>query len=91
MREYYLSKNKYIRLRVIKYYAYFRADISVNKYCFNDNVPSRYYEINFDCFHPCDYSDENEALTNAIEWLKKEAIKFQEQLKEVTNDKIHRK
>ena len=47
MKEYYLSKNKYIRLRVVKYYAYFRADISVNKYAFNGNVPCRYYEINF--------------------------------------------
>ena len=49
-KEYYLSKNKYIRLRVVKYYAYFRADISVNKYAFNEKVPYRYYEINFDCF-----------------------------------------
>ena len=47
MKEYYLSKNKYIRLRVVKYYAYFRADISVNKYAFNEKVPFRYYEINF--------------------------------------------
>ena len=82
-KEYCLSKNKYIRLRVVKYYAYFRADISVNKYAFNGNVPCRYYEINFNCFNPCDYTDENEALNNAIKWLNTEASKFQEQLKEV--------
>ena len=86
MKEYYLSKNKYIRLRVVKYYAYFRADISVNKYAFNGNVPCRYYEIKFNCFNPYDYADENEALKNAIEWLKEEASKFQEQLKEVSNE-----
>ena len=84
MKEYYLAKNKYIRLRVVKYYAYFRADISVNKYAFNGNVPCRYYEMNFNVFHPYDYADENEALKNAIEWLKEEASKFQEQLKEVS-------
>ena len=56
---------------------------TINKYAFNGNVPCRYYEINFDCFNPYDYADENEALKNAIEWLKEEASKFQEQLKEV--------
>ena len=83
MKEYYLSKNKYIRLRVVKYYAYFRADISVNKYYFNGNVPCRYYEINFDYFSPYDYADENEALKNAIDWLNAEASKFQEEIKEI--------
>ena len=42
------------------------------------------YEINFNCFSPYDYVDENEALKNAIEWLKEEASEFQEQLKEVS-------
>lgn len=82
-KEYYLAKNKYIRLRVVKYYAYFRADISVNKYAFNENIPCRYYEVNFNCFHPYDYNDENEALSNAIEWLKSEVLKFQDEIKEV--------
>lgn len=82
MKEYYLSKNKYIRLRVVKYYAYFRADMSVNKYYYNESTP-RYYEINFDCFSPYDYADENEALKNAIDWLNNEVIKFQEEIKEI--------
>lgn len=83
MKEYYLSKNKYIRLRVVKYYAYFRADISVNKYVYNEKVPCRYYEVNYEIFHPYDYADENDALKNAIEWLNKEVKKFQEEIKEI--------
>ena len=78
------NQNKYIRLRIARVGFTYRADISVNKYAFNGNVPCRYYEINFDCFSPYDYVDENEALKNAIEWLKEEASKFQEQLKEVS-------
>lgn len=69
MKEYYLSKNKYIRLRIVKYYAYFRADISVNKYAFNGNVPCRYYEINFDCFSPYDYAEINELKTQQKEFI----------------------
>lgn len=83
MKEYYLSKNKYIRLRVVKYYAYFRADISVNKYSYNGKIPHRYYEVNFEIFHPYDYADENDALENAIEWLNKEVKKFQKEIKEI--------
>ena len=83
MKEYYLSKNKYIRLRVVKYYAYFRADISVNKYSYNGKTPCRYYEVNFEIFHPYDYMDENDALKNAIDWLNAEASKFQEEIKEI--------
>ena len=80
-KEYYLSKNKYIRLRVVKYYAYFRADISVNKYAFNGNVPCRYYEINFDCFSPYDYSSEEETFEKAKEWLYEELKQLQENVK----------
>lgn len=81
MKEYYLSKNKYIRLRVVKYYAYFRADISVNKYAFNGNVPCRYYEMNFDVFHPYDYSSEEETFEKAKEWLYEELKQLQENVK----------
>ena len=81
MKEYYLSKNKYIRLRVVKYYAYFRADISVNKYAFNGNVPCRYYEINFDVFSPYDYSSEEETFEKAKEWLYEELKQLQENVR----------
>lgn len=81
MKEYYLSKNKYIRLRVVKYYAYFRADISINKYAYNENVPCRYYEINFDCFNPYDYSSEEETFEKAKEWLYEELKQLQENVK----------
>ena len=80
-KEYYLSKNKYIRLRVVKYYAYFRADISVNKYAFNGNVPCRYYEISFDVFSPYDYSSEEETFEKAKEWLYEELKQLQENVK----------
>ena len=82
MKELYVNKNKYIRLRITKVGCTYRADMSINKYAYDKNE-ERYYEINFDVFSPYDYADENEALKNAIEWLKEEASKFQEQLKEV--------
>ena len=83
MKELYVNKNKYIRLRIAKVGCTYRADMSINKYAYDKNE-ERYYEINFDVFSPYDYADENEALKNAIEWLKEEASKFQEQLKEVS-------
>ena len=49
------NKNKYIRLRIARVGCTYRADISINKYYYNEKTP-RYYEINFDVFSPYDYS-----------------------------------
>ena len=71
MTEIWVNRNKYIRLRIAKVGRIYRADISINKYYFNEN-DSRYYEINFDVFHPCDYSSEEETFEKAKEWLYEE-------------------
>ncbi len=55
MKELYVNKNKYIRLRITKVGCTYRADISINKYAYDKNE-ERYYEINFDVFSPYDYS-----------------------------------
>ena len=79
---YFLKVNKYIRLKINKPTRSYRASISVNKYCWNEKE-NRYYEINFETFHPDDYKDEKEALEKAEQWLYKELHKFQNGVKEV--------
>ena len=49
MKTIYQEQNKYIRLRIAKVGCTYRADISFNKYYYNEKTP-RYYEINFDVF-----------------------------------------
>ena len=56
------------------------ADISVNKYYYNENT-YRYYEINFDVFSPYDYSSEKETIEKAKEWLYEELKQLQENVK----------
>ena len=73
---YYLKQNKYIRLRINRPAMSFRASISINKYCWNERE-NKYYEINFETFHPYDYKDEEEALEKAKEWLNNELNEFQ--------------
>lgn len=68
MKELYVNKNKYIRLRIAKVGCTYRADISINKYAYDKNE-ERYYEINFDVFSPYDYSSEEETFEKAKEWL----------------------
>ena len=68
MKTIYQEQNKYIRLRIAKVGCTYRADISFNKYYYNEKTP-RYYEINFDVFHPYDYSSEEETFEKAKEWL----------------------
>ena len=52
-----------------------------NKYCWNERE-NRYYEINFETFHPYDYKDEKETLEKAKEWLNNELKEFQANLVE---------
>lgn len=73
---YYIKQNKYIRLKINRPTMSFRASIAINKYCWNE-MENRYYEINFETFHPYDYKDEKEALEKAIEWLDNELKEFQ--------------
>lgn len=74
------NKNKYIRLRIARVGFTYRADISVNKYYYNENT-YRYYEINFDVFSPYDYSSEKETIEKAKEWLYEELKQLQENVK----------
>ncbi len=78
---YYISQNKYIRLKIDRPTMSFRASISINKYFWNERE-NRYYEINFEAFHPYDYKDEKEALEKAKEWLNNELKEFQADLVE---------
>ena len=80
MTEIWINKNKYIRLRIAKVGCTYRADISVNKYYYNENT-HRYYEINFDVFSPYDYSSEKETIEKAKEWLYEELKQLQENVK----------
>ena len=73
---YYLKQNKYIRLKIDRPAMSFRASISINKYCW-DEKENKYYEINFETFHPYDYKNEDEALKKAEKWLEKELESFQ--------------
>lgn len=73
---YYLKENKYIRLKINRPTMSFRASIAINKYCWNEKE-NRYYEINFETFHPYDYKNEEETIKSAKEWLEKELKKFQ--------------
>jgi len=73
---YYIKENKYIRLKIDRPLMSFRASIAINKYCWNKKE-NRYYEINFETFHPYDYKDENEAFQKAKEWLENELKEFQ--------------
>lgn len=84
MTEIWVRKNKYIRLRITKVGCTYRSDISFNKYYYDKSIP-RYYEINFDVFHPYDYSSEEESLEKAKEWLYEELKQLQDNvnLKEV--------
>lgn len=75
----YLKRNKYIRLKVERPAMSFRASISINKYFWNEKE-NKYYEINFETFHPYDYQNEQEALKKAKEWLKNELEEFQKGL-----------
>lgn len=79
MKEIWVSKNKYIRLRIARVGCTYRADISVNKYYYNEST-SRYYEINFDVFSPYDYSSKEETFEKAKEWLYGELKLFQENI-----------
>lgn len=72
----YIKENKYIRIKIDRPGMSFRASIAINKYCWNERE-NRYYEINFETFHPYDYKDETEALNKAKEWLENEVKKFQ--------------
>ena len=78
---YYISQNKYIRLKIDRPSMSFIASISINKYCWNERE-NRYYEINFETFHPYDYKDEKETLEKAKEWLNDELKEFQANLVE---------
>ena len=74
------NQNKYIRLRIARVGFVYRADMSVNKYYYNESTP-RYYEINFDVFSPYDYSSEEETFEKAKEWLYEELKQLQENVK----------
>lgn len=78
---YYLKENKYIRLRINRPAMSFRASISINKYCW-DERENKYYEINYQTFHPYDYRSEEEALEKAKEWLENEFKSFRTNLVE---------
>ncbi len=80
-RIYYLKQNKYIRLRINRPAMSFRVSISINKYCW-DERENKYYEINFETFHPYDYKNEDDALEKAKKWLENELKKFQANLVE---------
>ena len=79
MKTIYQEQNKYIRLRIAKVGCTYRADISFNKYYYNEKNP-RYYEMNFDVFHPYDYSSEEETFEKAKEWLYEELSLFKSNL-----------
>ena len=79
MKTIYQDQNKYIRLRIAKVGCTYRADISFNKYYYNEKTP-RYYEMNFDVFHPYDYSSEEETFEKAKEWLYEELSLFKSDL-----------
>ena len=79
MKTIYQEQNKYIRLRIAKVGCTYRADISFNKYYYNEKTP-RYYEMNFDVFHPYDYSSEEETFEKAKEWLYEELSLFKSDL-----------
>ena len=85
MTEIWVRKNKYIRLRIAKVGCTYRADISFNKYYYNEKTP-RYYEMNFEVFHPYDYSSDEETFEMAKEWLYEELKRLQDNvnLKEVS-------
>lgn len=74
------NQNKYIRLRIARVGCTYRADISINKYYYNEKTP-RYYEMNFDVLHPYDYSSEEETFEKAKEWLYEELKQLQENVK----------
>lgn len=76
---YYLKENKYIRLKINRPGMSFRASISINKYCWNEKE-NRYYEINFDTFHPYDYTNEEETIKSAKKWLDEQLKEFQKGL-----------
>lgn len=79
MKTIYQEQNKYIRLRIAKVGCTYRADISFNKYYYNEKTP-RYYEMNFDVFHPYDYSSEEETFEKAKKWLYEELSSFKSNL-----------
>lgn len=85
MKEVYVNRNKYIRLRIAKVGCIYRADISINKYAY-DKRKERYYEINFGVFSPYDYSSDEETYEKAKEWLYEELKRLQTNvnLKEVS-------
>ncbi len=85
MKEVYVNRNKYIRLRIAKVGCIYRADISINKYVY-DKRKERYYEINFGVFSPYDYSSDEETFEKAKEWLYEELKRLQTNvnLKEIT-------
>ena len=76
MKEVYLKRNKYIRLRIVKAGYTYRSDISINKYTYDKNQ-ERYYEINFAVFSPYDYSSEEKTFEKAEEWLYEELKELQ--------------
>lgn len=79
MKTIWVKQNKYIRLRIAKVGFNYRADISINKY-FYDESQEKYYEINFDIFSPYDFSSEQETFESAKKWLFKETNKLQEKV-----------
>lgn len=81
MKQIWVKQNKYIRLRISKVGCYYRADISVNKHCY-DGREQRYYEINFDVFSPYDYSSDYETFEEAKKWLYKELNILREEVRE---------
>lgn len=81
MKKIWVNQNKYIRLRISKVGCNYRADISINKHCYDERA-QRYYEINFDVFSPYDYSSDQETFEDAKKWLYKELNLLREEVKE---------
>lgn len=81
MKQIWVKQNKYIRLRISKVGFCYRADISINKHCY-DERKQRYYEINFDVFSPYDYSSVQETFEESKRWLYKELNILREEVKE---------
>lgn len=78
-RVYFFKKNKYIRLKIHRPAMSFRASIAIHKHGWNEST-NRYYEVNYETFHPYDFKDEEDALQKAKEWLENELNEFQKVL-----------
>lgn len=79
MKTIWVNQNKYIRLRISEVGFDYRADISINKY-FYDERQEKYYEINFGVFSPYDFCSKQEAFESAKKWLVKELNTLQKKV-----------